>query len=150
METMNYNYVCRNEDGSVSVDDSVEAYREALERWVEVNESSLERIRDGVNSVLALAALSESPRVASPTLVGLVMTRLQAADAVEYNTLSKKVEGYLKENLGGEDSDCKYCSTAGKGGGVTFTKAERVNRGLEEAEEVDLEETNLDEVDLDS
>ena len=131
---MEFNYIARNADGTVNVDECVEAYQEALEHWVKATEHQENVVRDAVDSCLALAATTKKPRVPMQLLLGMVCSKIikaqddDAQDQDSYATIQKRVKKFVEDRSGELESSALYNASIGKGGGYTFTKSESERR----------------------
>ena len=106
-----------NEDGSVDVYLSKEAYEKALVKWVEEKEVLEVEMREGVNSVLRA---SGENRVALSKLVNMVLCKLQPS-LDEFDSMQSAVESFVKRNTVSEKNpNGFYESQKGKGGGYRF------------------------------
>jgi hypothetical protein len=129
---MEKTYIIRNEDGSIDIHTSVEAYRQALVSWVEEQERAQEVYREAVLSVLTMASGKRFPL---PSLIGMALVKLQPS-AKEYEKMSKSVEAWIRQNTGEKGSSALLCAQKGKGGGYCLNPG-----NVEEPTEEPMEET---------
>lgn len=113
------NYIQFTANGSVDIDASCEAYREALETWVLTHEENERKLREHVVNVLRVAGKN----IPFPTLVGMVCVRLQPT-AEQYEVVSTSVEEFLKGSIGEKGGSSLLYAKKGKGGGVGLNSTE--------------------------
>jgi len=104
----------RNEDGSVNIDETVEAYRKALISWVDENEIQSAKLEEAVNKVFES---SNHEKISLSTLVGIATHQLGNINADNFKKKSKQVKQFILDNTTEETDGGLYCASKGVGGG---------------------------------
>jgi hypothetical protein len=103
-------FTVRDSNGSVDVVASVSAYSKAINDWVSVNETPVEKIERAVEAVFD----SHTSRLPTPFLVSLAVQEL-GVEPDQFQGASNRVAAYLK----GQVASGRLDSTKGKGGGLS-------------------------------
>jgi hypothetical protein len=105
-------YTKYNDDGSINVTLSAQAYTDALNAWKLENEIPADRIESAVDAILA----QKDGRVATPTLCHLAAISL-GADVNTLKPISDRIHAYIKA----QRAAGKLFMVKGVNGGVSRT-----------------------------
>jgi hypothetical protein len=104
-------YVVRNDDGSVNLSRSVDAFSDALQKWVDEDKALVVRIETAVEAVLDR---HQGQKVPMPALLSMAIHELGASPS-EFGTLQERIHAYVKSQAG---EGKRLQIGKGKGGGV--------------------------------
>jgi len=124
-KTMEFNYLVKNDDGTINIDLTVEAYREALENYVEETET----VRDTVLATTTELLRMAGTKVPIDSAIGLCVCKLNPANVTSFAKSKKLVEGIIRDNTNGKNEESKrFCAATGKGGGLYLNKKHPANQ----------------------
>jgi len=122
---MEFNYLAKNDDGTINIEDTVEAYREALENYVEETEALRDTVLATTTELLRMAGT----KVPIDSVIGLCVCKLNPANVTSFAKSKKLVEGIIRDNTNGKNEESKRFNAAtGKGGGLYLNEKHPANQ----------------------